>query len=39
LTRAHALRLRRRDAADLVLMSADRAAAEADVVGHPKVTD
>jgi hypothetical protein len=32
LTRARALRLRRRDAADLVLMSADRAEAEAEVV-------
>ncbi|GHJ13112.1 MULTISPECIES: hypothetical protein [unclassified Micromonospora] len=32
LSRARALRLRRRDAADLVLMSADRAAAEGEVV-------
>ncbi|GIJ21121.1 hypothetical protein [Micromonospora lutea] len=32
LTRARAVRLRRRDAADLVLMSADRAAAEGEVV-------
>jgi hypothetical protein len=32
LTRARALRLRRRDAADLVLMSADRADAEAEVI-------
>ncbi|HWH00736.1 MAG TPA: hypothetical protein VNV66_15795 [Pilimelia sp.] len=32
LTRSRALRLRRRDAADLVLMSADRAEAEAEVV-------
>jgi hypothetical protein len=32
LTRARAVRLRRRDAADLVLMSADRAEAEAEVI-------
>ncbi|NJC86029.1 hypothetical protein HC030_26280 [Planosporangium mesophilum] len=32
LTRARAVRLRRRDAADLVLMSADRAEAEGEVV-------
>ncbi|SCF42788.1 hypothetical protein [Micromonospora mirobrigensis] len=32
LSRARAVRLRRRDAADLVLMSADRAAAEGEVV-------
>lgn len=32
LTRTRAVRLRRRDAADLVLMSADRAEAEAEVV-------
>lgn len=32
LTRARAVRLRRRDAADLVLMSADRADAEAEVI-------
>ncbi|AVT32637.1 hypothetical protein C6361_27805 [Plantactinospora sp. BC1] len=32
LTRARAVRLRRRDAADLMLMSADRAEAEAEVI-------
>src|SRR5215468_3042720 len=32
LTRARAVRLRRRDAADLVLMSAERAEAEAEVI-------